>query len=266
MKLYLCIMRNAFRSKLAYRTDTAFQTIQALIALAVQVFVWIALYRTGVVTDEITKSSQMSTMVSYTVVSNCISILVNNKVINWLETRIHSGDIAMDFVKPVNLKGYFFFNNLGEIFFKFLFSAVPIFWVSVVIFRIQLMNPRFAMVFLIAVSNSMFLNFSITYCIGMTGFWYPSLWHVDRVLWDLNRLLSGAFIPMWMFPDLLYQVSCFLPFKYMYYTPIQIYLGKLTFQNCLWQILIQLGWILLFHVISCLIFKAARRKLVVQGG
>ena len=42
---------------------------------------------------------------------------------------------------------------------------------------------------------------------------------------DFIRFLSGALVPMWVFPESLQIVSRYLPFEYIYYGPITVLIG-----------------------------------------
>src|SRR6185436_4423303 len=108
--------------------------------------------------------------------------------------------------------------------------------------------------------------FLLAYLLGVTGFWYLEVWHLDRFLGDLVRLLSGAWIPLWFFPVFLLQVSAFLPFRLIYFAPLSIYLEKQSLATAISWIGQQVFWIFLLIVLEQLIWKRAVRKLVVQGG
>ncbi len=49
-----------------------------------------------------------------------------------------------------------------------------------------------------------------------------------RAKYFLVELLSGLLIPITFFPPPIQKVSRFLAFQHISYTPLQIYLGKLT--------------------------------------
>lgn len=58
--------------------------------------------------------------------------------------------------------------------------------------------------------------------------------------------VGGSLIPMEFYPEVLRRLTDFLPYKYIYYWPIQFFLNKGNAQSggfLLWIIGIQLGWI-----------------------
>jgi ABC-type uncharacterized transport system permease subunit len=52
----------------------------------------------------------------------------------------------------------------------------------------------------------------------------------------------------------------------MYFVPISIYLGTMTPLECLYAILQQFAWMLVLYGLTRLMWQAAIKKLVIQGG
>jgi ABC-2 type transport system permease protein len=100
---------------------------------------------------------------------------------------------------------------------------------------------------------------------GLIGFWYMRGWQ-STIIWILNRLFSGAYIPLWFFPQILVTISYFLPLRLMYFAPISIFLGTVTPLDCLYIILQQFGWMFVLYAVIMVMWRAAIKKLVIQGG
>jgi ABC-2 type transport system permease protein len=83
---------------------------------------------------------------------------------------------------------------------------------------------------------------------------------------QLIRILSGSFVPLWFFPQWVQKVSAFLPFIYIYQTPLSIYIGKINVKQAFQSMLIQFVWILILSFILSRIWKKACRMVTVQGG
>lgn len=83
---------------------------------------------------------------------------------------------------------------------------------------------------------------------------------------DVLRLLSGAFIPLWFFPTALADISSFLPFRLIFFTPISIYLEKISGVEAGGLIAQQLLWIIALLVVEKILWRKGIRKLVIQGG
>jgi ABC-2 type transport system permease protein len=107
--------------------------------------------------------------------------------------------------------------------------------------------------------------FLINYAMGLIAFWYLRGWQ-NTILWTLNRLFSGATIPLWFFPSVLVTISNFLPLRLMYFVPISVYLGQVTPIDCLNLILQQFLWIGILYLLTKVVWRTAINKLVIQGG
>jgi ABC-2 type transport system permease protein len=80
------------------------------------------------------------------------------------------------------------------------------------------------------------------------------------------RILSGRWIPLWLFPPFLAAVSAFFPYRFIYYEPITIFLGKATVMDSVRIIGLQLIWIAGLFAVATLVWNKGVRKLVIQGG
>ena len=60
----------------------------------------------------------------------------------------------------------------------------------------------------------------------MTAFWLVQANGVRRVYLLLQGIFSGALIPLVFFPKVLQRLLLFLPFQYVTYVPIMVYIGK----------------------------------------
>ncbi len=82
----------------------------------------------------------------------------------------------------------------------------------------------------------------------------------------LSQLLSGALIPLVFFPDLVQKIIQVLPFSSIIYTPVMIYLGKLSGMDVAYFILLQLFWLLVMVMLSRTVWKAVVKSLTILGG
>lgn len=193
MKLYLKLLRNAFHSNFAYKFDAFFRVIQEIIKMVVQLSVWTALYA---VAGNAVGGIELKTMISYAIISAGVNSLVSTQVIYLVESKIKTGMIAMDFIKPMNFMGYLLADSLGNSLYQFLFRFLPLLLIFCPIFGLELPSLEMFLAFTAALLGGIFLNFLLSYIMGLLGFWYLSVWHLERVLSDLTYLFSGSFIPL----------------------------------------------------------------------
>ncbi len=78
--------------------------------------------------------------------------------------------------------------------------------------------------------------------------------------------LSGRLVPMWLFPDLIADVSRWLPFQYMFQVPLEIYIGRVSAQEVVYSLSVQALWVVVFALLVGLVWTRAQRRVFVQGG
>ena len=73
-------------------------------------------------------------------------------------------------------------------------------------------------------------------------------------------------VPIWFYPKWLSTIANFLPFKYINYASIELYLGRTPPSAAPRVMIMQLMWIALLFGIERLLWYPARRTIVIQGG
>ena len=80
------------------------------------------------------------------------------------------------------------------------------------------------------------------------------------------NVLSGSMIPLWFMPEWMSGIVEYSPFSSIYFTPVQIYLGQLSYEDIAYKCGLQLVWIGIIYMIGNLLWAKGKKKLVVQGG
>ena len=110
------------------------------------------------------------------------------------------------------------------------------------------------------------IQFLYSLTIGLLSFWLIVTWPLNMLLGAIYKLLSGVWIPVTMFPDLLSKINQFLPFRAIYAIPVTIITQPMEFQFIMTAILTQMIWILLLYLLAEFMWIIGKRKLIVQGG
>jgi ABC-2 type transport system permease protein len=78
--------------------------------------------------------------------------------------------------------------------------------------------------------------------------------------------MSGALVPIVLFPVWLQGVANVLPFQAIVWTPARIYLGTIHGTEAVMWLAIEAAWGVGLWILARLMWKVAVRKLVIQGG
>ncbi|MFH0856491.1 MAG: ABC-2 family transporter protein, partial [bacterium] len=98
-----------------------------------------------------------------------------------------------------------------------------------------------------------FLYFLISYNLGLTSFWLGMIQSLVYGAQIIGEFLGGKYLPMDLFPKWLLKISNFLPFRYMIYEPISIFLNKAQF-NWL-SLIVPLIWIVILSITASVAWK-----------
>ena len=77
----------------------------------------------------------------------------------------------------------------------------------------------------------------------MIGFWSPEVWAPRFIFYVLVSFFAGSMFPLDILPEPVFNVLKLLPFGYLQFFPLKIYLGQLDFQSIVQGFLITSGWI-----------------------
>ena len=266
MRVYLEIIKNMFKSNFMYRFNFIVSIFTSIIVFFIQYNIWRAIYSDASIIASSVGNINLNEMVTYLVISTCISIIINTNILGSIGGSIQSGQIAMELVKPLNYNYYLFFNSLGDCLFRFLFQMLPSLAILLLFFNIALPTLTNLCFFLVALIFSYFINYLLRYLLGSLAYWYMSVWHFDLLIAEIISIFAGAYIPIWFFPKALLHLSEVLPFQLIYYFPLSVYLGKYQLQDILYYFMLQMVWIVVLFVLSSLLYKRGMKKLVIQGG
>jgi ABC-2 type transport system permease protein len=100
--------------------------------------------------------------------------------------------------------------------------------------------------------------------IGIMAFWMTEVWPVAEMNDMFLRLLGGMLAPMTLLPPLAQTISLYLPFRYIFFEPVAIALGKQL--HPMEVIVKQSIFIIVLYIIYKLLWKAGLHKYEGTGG
>lgn len=267
IKLYLKIVENSFTSLNAYKINTISKIIYSILLFSIQAYIWKAYYAFRNI-DEASMIT-FTDMITYVFISSCISAFVNFEasVTPKIGEKIISGNISTDLIKPLSIAYYYLCEYIGNTLYRIIFNLLPLFILVRLIFKISIhASPINVFLFLISIINSNLLYFLFSYTIGLLSFWYNTVGNLNILVDSSITLLSGAVIPLWFVPREFLIILDHLPFKLIYFSPISIMLNKLSLSSSLGVIKQQVIWIIIFVIISKLVYLSGIKRVEIQGG
>lgn len=181
--------------------------------------------------------------------------------------KVVTGDIAREILYPYTFLIALFFQCLGRFLSIIINRLIPSIIILTLIFRpVWTMQWERIIGFLVLVFIGYTIYFLISTIIDLMSFWRQETYYFHFIKEGLFLILSGSTIPMWFYPDLLFTIATYLPFKWMIYGPISYLLGEMSNNEYLIILGAMLAWLLLFIGIASFIWKRGVKKVVVFGG
>lgn len=101
---------------------------------------------------------------------------------------------------------------------------------------------------------------AISFAVQMTAFRLINIWSLITIKNVFVNVLSGSMIPLWFMPEWMRGVLNFTPFSSIYFTPVQIYLGQLSYNEIALKCAVQLVWIGVIYFIGDILWKKGQQN------
>lgn len=181
--------------------------------------------------------------------------------------RVRTGDVAIDFTRPVDLQTWHLAEDLGRSAYTLLPRGLP----SVLIgaLTLGLAMPRTLLPYVlgsISIVMGVTISFYCRYAVNTLGFWLLDTRGVRTLYMVTSTFLAGLYVPVSLFPHWLYTIAYWTPFPSMLQVPIDIISGRETGLAALLDLTMQAFWVGVTCLVGRALTNAGRDKLVVQGG
>jgi len=185
-----------------------------------------------------------------------------------LADRVRSGDIAVDFARPVDLQLQYGAADVGRAAAVALPRAVPPLLVGAVTYGLAL--PSGALPYLaggVSMVISLGISFGCRYLVNLLTFWLVEVRGVISFYVAASNVLCGLIVPVHWFPGPLAALAAATPFPSMVQTPVDLLTGRVQGGADTARLLaVQLAWCLAVLAAGQLVQRLGGRTLVVQGG
>jgi ABC-2 type transport system permease protein len=254
----------AFKDILAYKFAVAIWTIITPITLAVYYFLWKAIYTYA--GEAVIRGYTFNELISYFILIQLTGMFVWTNMDQTLSNNIRYGTLVNKLIRPVGLFKSTLLQEIGQTAFVFAVQAAPLLAVGAVFFGLSFTTWPALGLAIISFILSVVLSLTFVFFVGLSAFWLTRYQGVRRVRDGLTWFLGGGVIPLTFFPPFWQKVFSLLPFQYMQYAPVQIYLGKYAGLAALGVMGFQVFWIAIFYLLIRFIWPRAMAHFSAVGG
>ncbi len=262
LKTMLALAKMQFKDYSIYKSNFYLFTLNGIVDVIVYIFVWKAIYnQTGNAGD-----FSISQMVTYYILAISFSSIATCGINEMMAHSIRNGQINKELLNPISYFKYYFGINLGEIAFSTVIG-IAIFIICSIFWKLTLpVNIIDFILCLLVILLGIPITFFIQMIVGTIGFYTNSIWGMQILRKAIIQIFSGIIAPINLFPLWFQGLSNFLPFKELIYTPINIWLGQVSYNQIMFVIIKQILWGIILYVIAKLFFNHAVKNLTINGG
>lgn len=166
----------------------------------------------------------------------------------YIEEDIKLGYLSKFLIRPVSFFYYYLVYQLGHAVTE---TALKLLVLGVALGLFGLSFPLTATtvgLFLLFIPVIYWCSFNILSIISLLTFWLTEAWALRWGFTIIFRFLSGMLVPISFFPVFWQQISYYLPFQHLAYTPIQILQNKVALGAGLHAFAVLLIWAVVLHL------------------
>ncbi len=205
----------------------------------------------------------LSSLLTYTLISEVFAQQISCRTN--LETAFWDGTITTRFLRPMSIFTQFTSEMIGVWMVGFLMFSIPLFIVSPFLG----VNPYPAdiscgVAFSVSIILEVVVGLAMEYIFAASAVWlgcHPYI--INRVRSAVGALLSGAVIPLALFPWGLGRILSWLPFASTGSIPLRIYTGDHHFLSLITG---QLIWSVVLWLFVNRFWASQREKMLLVGG
>lgn len=263
MKKYLQVFNNCLQNYSAYRLNFILWRVRVILTILIIFYLWLAVY-SGTSTAFGYRKIEMLTYVLLTLFIN--GIVFSTQTFKIAE-EINFGTLSNFLIKPVS---YFLYNLARDLADKFLniFFSVIEFIILIYLIRPEIFiqtDPFIIAIFCLSVISASVLYFEIGVLLSFIGFWSNETWAPRFLFFILVSFLSGMYFPLDIMPRLIFEILSYLPFTYLVYFPLKIFLGHLSNHHMFEGLIISFIWMLIFYLLLKILWNKGLKTYTAEG-
>jgi ABC-2 type transport system permease protein len=253
--------KKAFAREATYRLEVFTEIGSLIVRVYLLRSVWTALYAQNVAPFNL----PLHSMITYATVALLMSLILEVDGTRLIREKIREGTIATDLMKPISVPAYFFSDGFGQTWLHALL-VVPSVLFALLLVHIDVPSLPVLGFFLLSFALGYLLNFFVNFVMNAIAFWTLETFAIQLIVRWVSDLLSGQIIPLTLFPGFFGRIVFALPFAAIYSTPLLIYVGVIHPRDYARSLLVQAIWLTFFSMLSLFMWRAAARRVVIQGG
>ncbi|MCD4670641.1 MAG: ABC-2 family transporter protein [Actinomycetia bacterium] len=220
-KVLYAVAYVTYKEWVAYRSHMLVSLFVGPAYFLIQYFIWHAFFLHNETINGFTLQQMLSYYGVMTLIKYCIMDFAD-----WnLQMLIRTGRFITFILRPVSHQYFAFSQKVGHRILGFTLEFIPVYILFYFVFGIFLIPASF-MWAIISIILGFIMMFLVNYSVGITGFWLIRTEGIRRMFILLSNIFTGVFLPLTFFPLAFQKILFFLPFQYILYVPVRVFLGS----------------------------------------
>lgn len=264
MKKYLQVLKITFEEYFVYRLNFWLWRFRAFIQLLVLYFLWFAIVPQGTTVFGYDQAKILTYILGTSIIR---SFILSSRSVD-VAGEIASGDLSNFLLRPISYLKYWFTKDVVDKILNLFFSTIEISLIFIFLrppIIIQ-KDPVILMFTLIAIILGIILYFYLSFLLSMIAFWTPeNVWPPRFLATIIIDFFAGSLFPLDILPVGIFNALRVLPFTYLLFFPLNVYLGKVSAGEILFGFLISLFWIFVFFKFVKILFRLGVKNYAAWG-
>lgn len=226
-------------------------------------FLWVAMFSTRTTFSGYSESM----MLTYILLSSIVRSTVLTTLTQNIGDIINSGELSNYLIRPLNFFRFYLAQDFADKVLNILFSCFEIV-ILILILKPPIFvqtDPVIILLTFIFILCAALLYFYFSMLLGFLGFWTPDVWAPRFLSIIFIEFFSGIFFPLDILPKQIGFLFQFLPFQYLIYVPIKLYLGAFSSGIIIRSLLIELVWLCILWYVCQNIWRLGLKTYEAQG-
>ena len=261
---YIAVLKINWIQALEYRANAIVGLIAIISGLMIEYQIWSLIF----------DSQQIESIRGFTfnelMIFIFLSIMVGQLKSSWhtsgeMIEGIRTGDINKYLIRPISYFNYHFMMFIGVNSLYYTVYSILLL-VLIIVFPGLLFTSLINFIgFLIALTVSVFLSYSIYFIMICFAFWFGEV-RAIVVAYNLSMIiLSGQYIPVRLFPDYVLEVIQYTPILYLVDFPVSVATGRMPIELWPLNFIIAIGWCIVMWFIGKLIYMQGIKSYEAYG-
>lgn len=263
MKKYLQVMSGSLQEYFAYRLNFILWRVRVVVSILISFFLWKTIF---------TSNNQVfgyreSQMLTYIILITFLNGMVLSTQTFRVAEEINQGTLSKFLIRPLSYFGYVLSRDVSD---KIINTFFSVFEMTLLILVLQ--PPIFVQtssfwlgLFIPTVIFSALLFFEIGMLLSIIGFWSRETWAPRFIFFILVTFLAGTYFPLDILPPPIYEFLQLLPFTYLIFFPLKIYLGMKGTFLLVKGFIVMFLWILGLAVILKYLWRRGLKIYTAEG-